>query len=445
MKYPQILYEDNHIIVVVKPANLPVQADISGDIDMLTLLKAYIKEKYNKPGNVYLGLVHRLDRPVGGVMVFAKTSKAASRLSESFAKKDTSKHYAAVVCGRAQLSCRLECYMKKDEKTFSSFICDKKTEGAKAASLHYMRCAYKGGLSLVDVDLKTGRHHQIRLQLSGEGLPIYGDHRYNSRFFNDTATDIALFAYSLSFPHPTTHDMLCFTALPNGGVWQSFEKELCCLKDGVHLVYNDKNIIVCNKQTGVTVAVADGDENSLESRLNRHFTFAKPVHRIDATTEGLVVFAANETALSCLLQAFAAKTGSVSKEYICTVVGKPQNKEKTLTAYLKKDDKAGMVYVSPTNTAGSKEIITKYSVVKSYVCEGVMLSQLKIRLVTGRTHQIRAHMAFEGYPLAGDDKYGNREINKRLKLKTPQLLSACIGFCFGSESPLCYLNDVQIN
>ena len=152
--FPEILYEDNHIIVAVKPPNIPVQADESGDLDMLTMLKGYIKEKYNKPGNVFLGLCHRLDRPVGGVMVFARTSKAAQRITDQFAKKQAHKKYAAVVCGKAKPHKRLECFMKKDEKTFSSYICSESTPGAKSAILNYRCTAKKGDLSLLDIDLK---------------------------------------------------------------------------------------------------------------------------------------------------------------------------------------------------------------------------------------------------------------------------------------------------
>lgn len=143
-----VLYEDNHIIVVEKPVNIPAQADSSGDSDMLTLIKSYIKQKYNKPGDVFLGLVHRLDRPVGGVMVFARTSKAASRLAPQFASHRAKKRYAAIVTDSPKAYAKLEDYIRKDESTLSAVICPPSAPGAKNAALEYYRLTERGGLTL---------------------------------------------------------------------------------------------------------------------------------------------------------------------------------------------------------------------------------------------------------------------------------------------------------
>ncbi|MCQ2564806.1 MAG: RNA pseudouridine synthase, partial [Clostridia bacterium] len=165
---PKIIYEDNHIIVVIKPQNISVQEDESKDPDMLTIIKNYIKERDNKPGNVFLGLVHRLDRPTGGVMVFAKTSKAASRLGEQLKSKQMHKHYLCVVNGRPQIvSDRLVTYLKKDEKTNTVRIAPKLETGSKEAVLEYNVIETKNKFTLIDVDLLTGRSHQIRVQMSG--------------------------------------------------------------------------------------------------------------------------------------------------------------------------------------------------------------------------------------------------------------------------------------
>lgn len=165
----KVIYEDNHIIVVEKPVNVPSQQDKTNDIDMLTIIKQYLKEKYNKPGNVYLGLIHRLDRPVGGVMVFAKTSKAAARLSEQVRNKEFKKKYLAIVDGKIENgSGALEDYLLKNERTNTSKVVKEGTKNAKYAKLEYEVIAYneETDLSLVKVTLHTGRHHQIRLQFA---------------------------------------------------------------------------------------------------------------------------------------------------------------------------------------------------------------------------------------------------------------------------------------
>ena len=211
-----ILYEDNHIIVVVKDANILSQADNTNDLDMLTLIKEYIKKKSNKPGNVYLGLVHRLDRMVGGVMVFAKTSKAASRLSKQIQNNEFKKSYLCIVNGILDnKKDTLTNYLVKDEKTRISRVTSK--DKGKLAKLEYEVIDENNNLSLLKINLLTGRHHQIRVQLSNLGHPIYGDNKYDK---NPVKTNIRLFAYSLSFIHPTKNEKLEFTHHPE---WMEFK------------------------------------------------------------------------------------------------------------------------------------------------------------------------------------------------------------------------------
>ena len=205
-----VIYEDNHILVVEKNINIPVCEDESKDLDLLTILKQYLKEKYNKPGNVYLGLVHRLDRPVGGIMVFAKTSKAASRLSEQVRTHILKKEYHAVVLGKVNDHEVLKDNLLKDNKTNITKI-DKK---GKEAILEYNLVSYKDGYSLVKINLKTGRSHQIRVQFSSRNHPLYGDQKYNKQAI--VGEQIALFASSLEFIHPVTKEVMKFSLpLPN--------------------------------------------------------------------------------------------------------------------------------------------------------------------------------------------------------------------------------------
>ena len=166
-----VIYEDNHLLVVEKPINVPCQADSSGDEDLLTMLKKYLKKKYNKPGDVYLGLVHRLDRPVGGVMVFAKTSKAAKRLSKQIQNHELKKIYYAVIEGRVPDGGVLKDKLLKDEKTNMTIV----SPLGKDAELSYNLISFINNLSLVRINLKTGRSHQIRVQFSSRKLPLYGD------------------------------------------------------------------------------------------------------------------------------------------------------------------------------------------------------------------------------------------------------------------------------
>ncbi len=201
----KILYEDNHVLVVIKPINMPVCEDSSGDLDLLSYLKGYIKDKYNKPGNVYLGLVHRLDRPVGGVMVFAKTSKAASRLSEQVRSGKINKKYYAVICGNLSGNGILNDKLLKDTRTNMVSVDSR----GKDSSLEYSVIACKDDFSLVDINLITGRSHQIRVQFSSRGYPLFGDQRYNKD--SKVGEQIALFSYYLSFYHPVTHEIMEFS------------------------------------------------------------------------------------------------------------------------------------------------------------------------------------------------------------------------------------------
>ena len=216
----EILYEDNHIIVVVKPPNILSQADNTNDLDMLTIIKKYLKEKYKKTGNVYLGLIHRLDRPVSGVMVFAKTSKAASRLSDQVRTRTLKKTYLAIVNGIVKKDTdELVDYIVKQNDNSSKISV--KQEG-KIAKLKYevLERNYEECLTLVKVYLETGRHHQIRVQMANIGHVLYGDQRYGVL----DKKQIALFSNSLEFIHPVTKDVMNFEKnSPNYGIWKVFK------------------------------------------------------------------------------------------------------------------------------------------------------------------------------------------------------------------------------
>ena len=221
----EVIYEDNHILVVIKPQNLPTQADISGDEDLLTKLKSYIKEKYNKEGNVFLGLVHRLDRPTGGVMVFARTSKAAERLSEQIRNGEVDKTYFAVLEGTPKNKrYRLINYLKKDEKNNIVKIAPQYEDGAKEAILDYQVLETKDSRSLVKVDLETGRSHQIRVQMAGIGCPVVGDQKYGK---DAKKCNLALWAAILRFTHPVTKKIMTFKVMPpvENAPWKDFEVE----------------------------------------------------------------------------------------------------------------------------------------------------------------------------------------------------------------------------
>ena len=210
-----ILYEDNHIIVVYKFSGILSQSDSTKDLDMASIIKTYLKDRYHKPGNVYLGLVHRLDRPVKGVMVFAKTSKAAARLSKQIRNGQMHKKYYAVVEGILKekegiLENKIE---KIDNKTV---LID--SQNGKEAKLKYKVIKEKDNLSLVDINLLTGRYHQIRIQFSSRNHPLYGDTLYGSKYKGD----LALISYSLSFIHPTTKEKMCFEIKINSQIMTNF-------------------------------------------------------------------------------------------------------------------------------------------------------------------------------------------------------------------------------
>lgn len=215
----KVLFEDNHCLVIEKPVNVPMQADDSEDMDVVTLAKNYLKEKYDKPGNVYCGLVHRLDRPVGGVVVLAKTSKAAARLSDSVRKHELQKTYFAVVVGPLPKQKVLEDYLIKDEKTNRSRVTN--ASQGKLAQLSFKVIQQVKDLSLLEVQLKTGRSHQIRVQFASRNCPLWGDQRYNKNAI--VGQQIALWSTSLSFPHPITKEVLTFESpLPNIKPWTLF-------------------------------------------------------------------------------------------------------------------------------------------------------------------------------------------------------------------------------
>lgn len=241
---PEILHEDNHLLVVVKPPDVPVMADSSGDPDMLTMLKEFLKRRDEKPGNVFLGLVHRLDRPVGGVMVFAKTSKSASRLSAQIRERETGKEYLAVVHGiPAMVEARLCDHLLKDERTRRVSIVDASVPGSREAILTYHVEETREGCSLLRVRIITGRSHQIRVQLAALGTPIVGDRRYGddshdlprenpsekrSRVLSGVHSgNIGLWCVSMEVNHPTGGQRMQFVcAPPDAPPWNRFSSEM---------------------------------------------------------------------------------------------------------------------------------------------------------------------------------------------------------------------------
>ncbi|WP_055107861.1 RluA family pseudouridine synthase [Paenibacillus ihumii] len=225
----EILYEDNHLLGIVKPVNIPTQGDASGDPDLLSLLKEDIKKRYEKPGNVYLGLVHRLDRPVGGAMIFAKTSKAASRLSEAVRSRSFDKTYLAIVHGvPRQQQGRLTNTLLKNERTNTVSVVSKGTPGGKEAILDYevIGTAQGDSLTLVKVTLLTGRPHQIRVQLSHIGCPLYGDQKYGQTV-NKPGQQIALWSLYVGCPHPVTKEPVRLVSLPpEDAPWSLWSRQI---------------------------------------------------------------------------------------------------------------------------------------------------------------------------------------------------------------------------
>lgn len=220
-----VLYEDNHIIAVNKAAGEIVQGDKTGDKTLCDAIKAFLKEKYAKPGNVFVGLPHRLDRPVSGIVVLAKTSKALERLNEMFRTGAVKKIYWAITkeCP-AKPEAELECWIYRNEKMNKSFAYPKEVKGSKKALLHYRHIAASQNYNLIEVELKTGRHHQIRCQLASIGCPIKGDLKYGAKRSNPDGS-ISLHARYVEFIHPVSKELIQITApLPADKLWQSFGK-----------------------------------------------------------------------------------------------------------------------------------------------------------------------------------------------------------------------------
>ena len=212
-----VLYEDNHIIVVEKPFNILSQGDSTGDIDLLNMVKDYVKVKYNKPGNVYIGLVHRLDRPTGGIMVFARNSKSAARLNKQFVDHTIAKNYLLICHGKVDKSGKMIDKIKKLENG-NSIISD----DGKDASLDYELIDYnkEKDISLVRVKLNTGRHHQIRVQFASRNHPLCGDKRYG---IEDSDKQLCLYSYRLEFTHPVSKEPMIFELFPKKmGSWTAF-------------------------------------------------------------------------------------------------------------------------------------------------------------------------------------------------------------------------------
>ncbi|WP_353779916.1 pseudouridine synthase [Winogradskyella sp. 3972H.M.0a.05] len=220
----QVLHEDNHIIVVNKRAGDIVQGDKTGDTPLSEVVKSYLKEKYNKPGNVYLGVVHRLDRPTTGIVVFARTSKALPRLNKLFAEKKAKKTYWAIVKNHpSNTTDRLVHWLKKNPKNNKSTAFKSEVEGSKKAILSYTVLKQLDNYVLLEVNLETGRHHQIRSQLSSIGSPIKGDLKYGFDRSNKDAS-IHLHSRVLEFEHPVKKEMISITApLPKDPIWDACE------------------------------------------------------------------------------------------------------------------------------------------------------------------------------------------------------------------------------
>ena len=225
---PDILYEDNHVVVAVKPPNMLSQADRTGDTDILSQVREYIREEYQKPGNVYLGLVHRLDRPVGGLMVFARTSKAAARLDAQMRAHRMGREYLCVAVGEAPEKFNLSDYLIHDPISNKEVVCEADEKGGKLAILHGRCIEQREGTSLCGIRLETGRKHQIRAQMCNIGLPLWGDNRYGSGI---PGQQIALWGYKLVFEHPITHEKLTFHSMPEGNIWNLYADLLMVPED----------------------------------------------------------------------------------------------------------------------------------------------------------------------------------------------------------------------
>jgi len=220
----EVLFEDNHIIAINKPNNIIVQKDLTGDTSLEDFVKQYIKEKYNKPGEVFLGVVHRIDRPVSGIVLFARTSKALTRLNEMFKLKDIKKTYWAIVKQKPNpTSSSLTHFIYRDTKINKSIAYDKPVKESKEAILSYATLSSSDNYHLLEIDLHTGRHHQIRCQLAKIGCPIKGDLKYGFARSNPNG-GISLHARSVTFTHPVTKAQISITAsTPSDSLWDSFK------------------------------------------------------------------------------------------------------------------------------------------------------------------------------------------------------------------------------
>ncbi|MDR1620054.1 MAG: hypothetical protein LBS18_05275 [Clostridiales bacterium] len=432
--YPTIFYEDNHLLVVEKPPNIPTQADESGDMDLLTLLKRYIREKYHKPGAVYLGLCHRLDRPVGGVMVFARTSKAAARLTAQFKGREAEKRYAAVVQGTPPYAAKWCDYIDPTSEQKRVRIAHASFGNAREARLNYQVIGTANDRSLLSIGLLTGRKHQIRAQCACHGYPIIGDQRYNDHAKKE---QIALWAYALSILHPTTKQRMDFFSPPQGAAFSAFFMTVQGLPAYRYcdVLYCDALVLAVSKQAGIEVATADAGALSLQRHLEQIYGALYPVHRLDANTRGVVLFARNERA--CVNLEKALRHEQTKKYYHCVVRGKMPLDAGILRGWAVKNPDVAYLYVCNRPVDNALPIQTGYRTLAHR--DGFSL--LEITLYTGRTHQIRAHMAAAGYPLLGDDKYGDRQTNKAMHIHRQALLAQRIALFVPAEMPsLAYLS-----
>ena len=222
----EILYEDNHVIVINKKSSDIVQGDKTGDTTLPDVIKSYLKEKYNKPGNVFCGVVHRLDRPTSGAVIFARTSKALERLNKQFREKETDKMYWAIVDKKPEpTSGKLIHFLRKNENQNKSYVTNETSAGAKQAILNYSFLRSSDKFHLLEIQLETGRHHQIRVQLTTINCHIKGDLKYGAKRSNEDGS-ICLHARKISFNHPTTKELIEVTApVPHDALWQFFEEK----------------------------------------------------------------------------------------------------------------------------------------------------------------------------------------------------------------------------
>ena len=348
-------------------------------------------------------------------MVFARTSKAAARLTESFKNRKTKKRYAAIVSGSPCSSAELECDLLRDEQNNISRVVRPNTPGAKTASLEYVSTVTKNGFTLLDVLLHTGRHHQIRAQLAWSGCPIFGDQRYNRAA--RVGQQIALYAYSLTIEHPTLRESMTFTCIPHGAKFDEFSDECAALAAGVRCAYIDNNLICVNKSSGISCTVEDGGNDTLEARLNSAFGKVYPLHRLDAPTSGLVLFARNAKTAAVLGEAIRLRR--IKKFYQAEVFGAPPAASGSLRLFGRKDSERAFVQVFTKPVSNSFEMNTDYRLLSS----NGGTSTLELMLITGKTHQIRASLAHIGCPICGDYLYGRElpELKDRFALHSARL------------------------